>query len=143
MVCVALGIDMFDCVFPTRTARFGCALLHSGQINLKNKKYEKDFRPIDENCSCSTCQTYTRAYLHHIVTFESVSSSLISIHNVAYQLRLMREMREAISNNTFPDYVRGFFKILYPEDIVPPGWVCDALKAVGIEITNGNEENKS
>lgn len=125
---------MFDCVFPTRTARFGCALLHSGQINLKNKKYEKDFRPIDENCSCSTCKTYTRAYLHNIATVESVSSSLISIHNVAYQLRLMGEMREAIHNNTFPEYVKGFFKTLYPNEL-PPGWVCDALQAVGIDVT--------
>lgn len=109
VVCVALGIDMFDCVFPTRTAvsilytytfnsklilkqttiflqRFGCALVRQGQLNLKQSKYALDMKPIDDECECSTCKTYTRSYLHHIATFEAVSSSLLSIHNVAFQV---------------------------------------------------------
>lgn len=86
VVCVALGIDMFDCVFPTRTARFGCALVRSGQLNLKQAKYALDRRPIDERCGCTTCRDYTRSYLHHIVTAEPVACSLLSIHNVYFQV---------------------------------------------------------
>ncbi|KAK2145430.1 hypothetical protein LSH36_682g01071 [Paralvinella palmiformis] len=76
VVCVALGCDMFDCVFPTRTARFGSALVPTGQLQLKKDKYKKDFRPIDDSCSCSTCQRYTRAYLHTVVTREPVACCL-------------------------------------------------------------------
>lgn len=86
VVCVALGIDMFDCVFPTRTARFGCALVRTGQLNLKQAKFELDRRPISERCGCTTCRDYTRSYLHHIVTVEPVACSLLSIHNVYYQV---------------------------------------------------------
>ncbi|CAG4990541.1 unnamed protein product [Parnassius apollo] len=85
VVCVALGVDMFDCVFPTRTARFGCALVKTGQLNLKQKQYETDLRPIDKDCSCSTCKNYTRAYIHCIVSVETVACHLISVHNIAFQ----------------------------------------------------------
>nr|XP_045618263.1 queuine tRNA-ribosyltransferase catalytic subunit 1-like isoform X2 [Procambarus clarkii]XP_045618264.1 queuine tRNA-ribosyltransferase catalytic subunit 1-like isoform X2 [Procambarus clarkii]XP_045618265.1 queuine tRNA-ribosyltransferase catalytic subunit 1-like isoform X2 [Procambarus clarkii] len=87
VVCCALGVDMFDCVFPTRTARFGCALVNNGQINLKSREFVSDFGPIDENCDCTTCKNYTRAYLHTIVTKETVACHLLSLHNIAYQKR--------------------------------------------------------
>lgn len=130
IVCVALGIDMFDCVFPTRTARFGCALVRTGQLNLRNKKYELDLTPIDERCTCSTCKTYTKAFIHAVIN-EPIMCSLITIHNVSFQLQLMRDMRSSIENDKFPDFVKTYFDDLYPEK---PKWIVDALASVNIEI---------
>jgi tRNA-guanine family transglycosylase len=87
VVCCALGVDMFDCVFPTRTARFGCALIPTGQLNLKQRSYASDFQPIDKNCDCSTCARYTRAFLHTIVTTESSACQLLTVHNLAFQVK--------------------------------------------------------
>lgn len=131
VVCVALGIDMFDCVFPTRTARFGCALVRTGQLNLRQKKYELDLTPIDEKCHCSTCKTYTKAYIHSVIN-DPIMCSLLSIHNVSFQLQLMRDMRSAISEDKFPDFVKTFFAELYPTTC--PNWIVDALKSVNINI---------
>jgi tRNA-guanine family transglycosylase len=86
VVCSALGCDLFDCVYPTRTARFGAALYDKGQMNLKKREFKDDFRKIDDECTCFTCQTYSRAYLHTIATDEATASTLISIHNIAYQV---------------------------------------------------------
>ncbi|EDW03745.1 queuine tRNA-ribosyltransferase catalytic subunit [Drosophila grimshawi] len=133
VVCVALGVDMFDCVFPTRTARFGCALVDSGQLNLKHQKYKHDMEPIDAACGCGTCRRYSRSYLHHIATNESVSCSLLSVHNVAYQLRLMGSMREAIQHDKFPQFVRDFMERHYGSEPIP-NWIREALKAVKIEL---------
>nr|XP_014089183.1 queuine tRNA-ribosyltransferase catalytic subunit [Bactrocera oleae] len=141
VVCVALGIDMFDCVFPTRTARFGCALVNTGQMNLKNKKYENDMRPIDDECECSTCSRYTRSYLHHIAAMEAVSCSLLSIHNVAYQLRLMRSMREAIQRDQFPQYICDFMAKHFEGELVPL-WIREALKAVNVELPPDEDKVK-
>lgn len=134
VVCVALGIDMFDCVFPTRTARFGCALKNSGQLNLKQKKYETDLQPIDKECPCTTCQNYTRAYLHCIVTAETVACHLISVHNIAYQMRLMRNIRKSIEEGTFPQFVNDFINQAYPTGNVPQ-WVINSLSSVGIKLS--------
>jgi queuine tRNA-ribosyltransferase catalytic subunit len=131
VVCVALGIDMFDCVFPTRTARFGCALVRTGQVNLKQKKYAEDLTPIDENCKCSTCKTYSKAFLHCMID-DILASNLITIHNVFFQLQLMRDMRNAIENDKFDVFVKEFFNELYPEE--KPKWILDALKSVNIEL---------
>ncbi|KAK3610154.1 hypothetical protein CHS0354_039935 [Potamilus streckersoni] len=134
VVCVALGCDMFDCVFPTRTARFGTALVPGGQINLKNKMFAQDFRPIDENCNCSTCRDYTRAYLHTIVTNEAVASSLVTVHNVAYQLNLMTSMQKSIVDNRFPEFIQNFFEEMCPEGDFPE-WAVEALKSVNVRLT--------
>jgi queuine tRNA-ribosyltransferase catalytic subunit len=131
VVCVALGIDMFDCVFPTRTARFGCALVRTGQLNLRQKKYELDLTPIDENCKCSTCKTYTKAYIHAVIN-DPIMCSLITIHNVSFQLQLMRDMRSAIEEDRFPEFVQTFFSDLFPDS--KPKWIVDALKSVNIDI---------
>ncbi|CAG0900638.1 unnamed protein product, partial [Darwinula stevensoni] len=154
IVCSALGVDMFDCVFPTRTARFGCALIESGQLNLKNIMYAKDFSPLDPECNCSTCRNHTRAYLHSIATDESVSSHLLSTHNIAFQVRLfsifvhsdmeniywlylqmklMRNIQENISAGTFPEYVMSFMRKNWPLRNYPQ-WAVDALKAVNIDV---------
>ncbi|XP_014234632.1 queuine tRNA-ribosyltransferase catalytic subunit 1 [Trichogramma pretiosum] len=133
LVCVALGIDMFDCVFPTRTARFGCALVPSGQLNLKRGEYDRDMRPIDENCDCETCKTHSRAFLHQIVTVETNACHLLSVHNVAFQLKLMRNIRQSIVEQRFPDFVRDYLLNVYPDKEYPQ-WIIDALKAVNIKL---------
>ncbi|XP_076654913.1 tRNA-guanine transglycosylase [Halictus rubicundus] len=133
VVCCALGIDMFDCVFPTRTARFGCALIRTGQLNLKQVQYLKDMRPIDETCDCSTCKTYTRAYLHQIVTIETAACHFLSIHNVAFQLRLMRDIRESIKEQRFPEFLQQFMLDLYPNKEYPI-WIVNALNAVNVTL---------
>ncbi|XP_075213037.1 tRNA-guanine transglycosylase [Lycorma delicatula] len=134
VVCVALGVDMFDCVFPTRTARFGCGLTDLGQINLKKKKYECDYRPIQEECDCSTCQNYTRAYLHSVVTLDTVACHLLSVHNIAYQVRLMKSMQESIKEQQFPEFVKNFMKKRFSGNNYP-NWIIDALGTVNIHIT--------
>lgn len=131
IVCVALGIDMFDCVFPTRTARFGCALVRSGQLNLRNKKYEEDLTPIDAQCTCSTCKSYTRAFINAVIN-EPIACSLITIHNVSFQLQLMRDVRKSIEDDKFPEFAKTFFDGLYADK--KPKWIVDALKSVNIEV---------
>ncbi|CAG5135656.1 unnamed protein product [Candidula unifasciata] len=133
VVCVALGCDMFDCVFPTRTARFGCALVKTGQLNLKSKTFAKDFRPIDSECHCSTCQTYTRAYLHTLANTEPAACNIITVHNVAYQLELMRSMHQSILQDKFPNFVQQFFLTLFPQKGYP-NWAVEALASVNIHL---------
>lgn len=132
VVCVALGCDMFDCVYPTRTARFGNALVPSGKLNLKQQKYEKDFQPIDKDCQCSTCRNYTRAYLHMIID-EAVACSVISVHNVAYQLDLMRSIQQSILDGIFPNFIQDFFKEMFP-DKAYPDWAVEALRKVNVDL---------
>ena len=133
VVCVAMGVDMFDCVFPTRTARFGSALLDKGLLHLKKSLYASDFRPIDEDCPCSTCGQHSRAYLHQIVKTEASACHLLSVHNVTYQMRLMRRISEAIRTRSFPDFVKSYMLKAYC-DRNYPSWVVDALRDVGIEL---------
>merc|ERR1719282_2161377 len=98
VVCVAMGVDMFDCVYPCRTARFGTALVRSGQLRLTGKEYANDFQPIEPGCKCETCANYSRAMLHTIVTKEAVASSIITIHNIHFLMSLTAEMRQAIED---------------------------------------------
>jgi len=119
VICCALGADMYDCVFPTRTARFGTVLTPSGQLSLKKKKYKYDFKPIDSNCICSTCKTYIRAYLHQIVSMESVSCNLLSVHNLTYHMQLMKDIRCSIKENKFPEYVQKFMLNMFPKFLYP------------------------
>ncbi|CAN0023458.1 unnamed protein product [Bubo scandiacus] len=132
VVCVALGCDMFDCVFPTRTARFGSALVPWGSLQLKNKQFAKDFRPIDENCGCPTCQRHSRAYLHALLRSETAALHHLTIHNIAYQLNLMGSIRESILAQRFPEFVREFLRTMYGPRV--PAWVTEALAAVGITL---------
>eukprot|EP00795_Rhopilema_esculentum_P010547 gene10547-19277_t len=132
VVSCALGADMFDCVFPTRTARFGTALVPWGQLQLKSGQYATDFDPIDKECHCSTCQNYTRAYLHSLVAAkETVGCHFITIHNIAYQMALMRAIRESIKQDKFPDFIQRFFRTMYPLGNYPQ-WCTDALETVGV-----------
>ena len=121
VVCTALGVDMYDCVYPTRTARFGTALVHSGLVKLKGGGAADDDRPIDDTCPCYVCAGYSRAYLYTLLKTESAGAQLVSYHNLAYMMRLTREMREAIAAGTYADYVRGFVYNMFPGGVgVPP-----------------------
>ncbi|CAM2109844.1 queuine tRNA-ribosyltransferase catalytic subunit 1 [Caretta caretta] len=134
VVCVALGCDMFDCVFPTRTARFGSALVPWGSLPVKNKQFAKDFRPIDENCDCPTCRRYSRAFLHALVRSETVAMHLLTVHNIAYQLNLMRSIRESIVEQRFPQFVRDFMRTMYGSQERYPPWAVEALASVNITL---------
>jgi queuine tRNA-ribosyltransferase len=136
IVCVALGVDMFDCVYPTRTARFGTALTRNGNMALKQAKYRDDYRPIDANCSCLTCKTYTRAFLHSVAAKETVGCHLLTIHNISFQLNLMKRARQAIIDGQFPEFVRCFLSDWYgSSDITTyPKWVVEALSTVNIDL---------
>jgi queuine tRNA-ribosyltransferase catalytic subunit len=133
LVCVALGVDMFDCVFPTRTARFGHALTPDGDLALKQAAYAFDMRPIDADCTCLTCTHYSRAFLHGILASETVACHYLSIHNIAYQLSLMRRAREAILADTFPHFLRFFLRRRYKGN-PPPDWVTQSLATVNIHV---------
>jgi queuine tRNA-ribosyltransferase len=95
---VASGIDMMDCVLPTRNARNGCLFTSTGRINIKNAIYADDLRPLDERCSCMVCRTYSRAYLRHLFMANEILASILnSHHNVAFFLDIMAKIRQAIA----------------------------------------------
>ena len=98
---VELGIDFFDCVLPTRNARNGTLFTSTGKIVIKNKKYETDTRPIDEDCNCYTCQNFSRAYLRHLYERQEISSSILNtIHNLHFYLDIFRKIRHSIQSNS-------------------------------------------
>ncbi|KAL4793818.1 tRNA-guanine(15) transglycosylase-like protein [Aspergillus venezuelensis] len=141
IVGVALGADMFDCVWPTRTARFGTGLISTGNINLRHATYAHDFRPVEEGCKCMTCKPrkegglgITRAYIHHLAAKETAGAHLLTVHNVHYLLNLMGRARQAILDDEFPAFLRSFFTTLYgcKEDI--PSWVVGALRGVNVDV---------
>src|SRR5690554_805571 len=99
---VERGVDMFDCVLPTRNARHGAMMTSEGRINIKNKQYEYDFGPLDPECDCEACTNYTRAYLRHLFrTNEGFGTRLLSIHNLRFLLKMMEDIREAIEQDRF------------------------------------------
>ncbi len=107
---VARGIDMFDCVLQTRIARNGTALTRRGRIVIRNAQYAKDFSPIEQGCSCYTCQNFTRAYVRHLVkTSEILGATLLSIHNIHTTLCFMQDIRTAIEQNGFAEFHKEFF----------------------------------
>ena len=108
---VSHGIDMFDCVLPTRNARNGWLYTSTGVVKIKNAEYEKDTRPLDENCACDTCQNYSRSYLRHLLrNNEILGSRLNTLHNLHFYLNLMGEMRETIAEGKFEQFKQLFFE---------------------------------
>ncbi|MBL8549123.1 MAG: tRNA guanosine(34) transglycosylase Tgt [Hyphomonadaceae bacterium] len=106
---VARGIDMFDCVLPTRAGRHGQAWSDAGPINLKNAQFTEDLAPLDESLDCPASRDYSKAYLHHLVKAEELTAQvLLSWHNIAYYQSLMRRLRAAIAGGTLADFVAGF-----------------------------------
>lgn len=107
---ISQGVDMFDCVLPTRIARHGTAMTSSGRINIKNKKFEEDFSQLDSECDCYTCKNYSRAYLRHLIrTNEGLGMRLLSIHNLRYLISLTEKARTTIENGTFLEFKQEMF----------------------------------
>ncbi len=103
---IGLGVDMFDCVLPTRTARLGTAFSSQGRLNLRNARFARDFSALDPSCGCPTCARYTRAYLRHLVNVkEMLGATLLSIHNLHYLLELTRRARAAIEAGTYESFL--------------------------------------
>lgn len=139
LVSVALGADMFDCVWPTRTARFGNAITSTGTLNLRHARYASDFRPVEEGCQCTCCREdglgITRAYIHHVAAKETTGAHLLTMHNVHFLLNLMRMAREAIVEGRYPEFLKAYFATLYEGDKEKyPSWAVDALKGVGVDL---------
>ncbi|MGI9116791.1 MAG: tRNA guanosine(34) transglycosylase Tgt [Gaiellales bacterium] len=105
---IAAGVDMFDCVLPTRLGRTGAAMTSTGRLNLRNAGFARDPRPLDETCDCSTCTRFSRAYIRHLVVQkELLGMRLLSIHNMAFLLALATSAREAIVEQRFDDFLAG------------------------------------
>ena len=117
---VKRGVDMMDCVLPSRSGRTGQAFTHRGVVNIKNARHQNDPRPLDASCQCPACKNYSRAYLHHVFkSQEIISSMLLTWHNLHYYQDLMERMRSAILNNSFSEFELEFHKNLGLGDLEP------------------------
>jgi queuine tRNA-ribosyltransferase len=117
---IARGVDMFDCVLPTRLARNGTAFTSAGTINLKNAEFAMDKRPIEEECACPSCREFSRGYIRHLIKAEEILGlRLITIHNVHFYLELMRQARGKIDNDTFDEFRREFVTNYQTREIDP------------------------
>ncbi len=128
---VALGVDMFDCVYPTRTGRFGYALVDRGRLNLSSARYKDNPEQIDASCDCYACQNHSRAYITHLVRAgEMLGLRLLSLHNIRYLHRLMERARAAIASGRYGDFAREFAARRWPSGT--PEWFSDALERSGM-----------
>ena len=108
---VARGIDMFDCVFPTRVARNGTAITSQGRVVIRNAAYIEDFMPLDPECDCYTCRNYSRAYLRHLIRCDEIFGlRLMSLHNLYYLIKLMHQIRTAIIDGNYPEFRKLFWR---------------------------------
>ena len=108
---VIRGIDMFDCVQPTRIARTGSAITSKGRLVIRNAKYKEDFTPIDSECNCYTCRNFTRAYVRHLINAdEALGGTLLSIHNIHFLCNLMEQIKDAIRNDRLMDFRNEFLE---------------------------------
>ncbi|MDD5166447.1 MAG: tRNA guanosine(34) transglycosylase Tgt, partial [Candidatus Omnitrophica bacterium] len=108
---VGEGIDMFDCVVPTRYGRNGSAFTSKGKLTIRNSPYIEDFKPLDDECGCYTCRNFSRAYLRHLFNTEEILGlRLVSLHNIHFYLELMRKIRESISQNRFAEFKKEFLE---------------------------------
>jgi queuine tRNA-ribosyltransferase len=106
---VERGIDIFDCVVPTRNGRNGTAFTPKGKVLIRNSKYTKDYSPVDEGCSCPCCKNYTRSYLHHLFSIDEILGlRLLSLHNLTFYAKLMHNIRLAIEKENFAEFKREF-----------------------------------
>jgi queuine tRNA-ribosyltransferase len=136
---VARGVDMFDCVLPTRLARNAALFTRSGRINIRNAQFERDARPIEEGCQCYTCRRFSRAYLRHLFkTKELLAPRLATIHNVHFLLTLMQEIREAIAGGCFQTLKDGFLST-YP--IIPHEVRAGHRERRNVRITGTGESS--
>ena len=108
---VERGVDMFDCVLPTRIARHGNAFTRHGKLNIRNEKYKEDFTPIEDTCDCYACRHYTKAYIRHLmVCEETFGARLLSIHNLRFLIKLVEDIRENIEKDTFSEFKEQFIQ---------------------------------
>ncbi len=108
------GIDMCDCVLPTRIARNGTAMTTHGKVVVRNGCYKEDFSPLDDECDCYCCKNFSKAYLRHLVNCKEIlAGELLSIHNIRFLLKLVEGAREAIKQDAFTDYKREFYAKYY------------------------------
>jgi queuine tRNA-ribosyltransferase len=115
--CVARGVDIFDCVLPTRIARNGAFLTRQGRLNIRNARFADDLTPIEEGCQCYTCRTFSRAYLRHLIKAKEILGlHLVTIHNLHLLLNLTRQIRQSILDGTFADFKERF---LADYEIIP------------------------
>ena len=115
--CVSHGIDMFDCALPTRTARNGGLLTRQGRINIRNARFKSANGPVDADCDCYTCRTFSAAYVHHLFKCEELLAyRLATIHNLRFVLRLMEQIRTAITGGSFPEFREAFGATYKPTD---------------------------
>ena len=106
---VERGVDMFDCVLPSRSGRNGQAFTWNGPMNLRNARFAEDTDPLDNRCTCDTCNTYSRAYLHHLVKSQEIlGAMLMTEHNIAFYQQLMQAMRDAIGEGRFATFAKDF-----------------------------------
>ena len=113
---VIRGVDIFDCVAPTRLARHGHFYTMHGKYNIKNSQFKEDFTPLEEKCDCYACKHYTKAYIRHLIRAdETFGQRLLSIHNIRFLIRLTEDLREAIKNDTILEYREEFIKSYYGE----------------------------
>ena len=102
---ISKGVDMFDCVLPTRIARHGALMTSTGRVNILNAKYKNDFTTLDSECDCYCCKNYTKAYLHHLMKVdEDFGKTLCSIHNIRFLIRNMEMARQAIKEDRFTEF---------------------------------------
>jgi queuine tRNA-ribosyltransferase len=126
---IARGVDMFDCVLPTRVARNGTAFTYQGQFGLKGGAYKADFRPIEEGCGCFACKYFTRAYLRHLLNVnEILGLRMVSLHNTYMYVKLMADVRAALAAGTFADFYREFIA-----GFVPSQKILSAREAAKLE----------
>ena len=150
VVCSALGVDMYDCVYPTRTARFGTALVPEGTLKLRNKRCKTDLGPVDATCGCSTCKNHSRSSLNYLFSENTtLAGQLLTVHNIAYMMQLVRGMRQAIVEHRYREFVVDFLKVQFPmgsgasggsggsggSGKKVPNWVVEALLAVNIDLS--------
>ena len=108
---VNLGVDMFDCVFPTRVARNGTAMTNYGRLVVRNACYAEDFSPIEEGCGCYTCRNFSRAYIRHLFKAEEIFAlRLLTIHNLYFLLNFTKRIRQAIAEDRFPEFRERFLQ---------------------------------
>jgi tRNA-guanine transglycosylase len=167
VICTALGVDMYDCVYPTRTARFGTALADcaGGLVKLKNREAAEDGRPLDAACPCPACASYSRAQLCVMLKADALGPQLLTMHNITYMMRLTARMRAAVVAGTYPQFVQDYLRVHFGEEgqgeegagagagakraLAPaagttleqriPLWVKEACRAAGFEAVEGGE----
>ena len=130
VAAIGLGVDLFDCVYPTRTGRFGYALVPEGRLNLNAARHKEETGPIEPGCDCLTCRTYSRGYLTHLVRAgEMLGPILLSLHNLRFLHRLTEAARQAIIEGRYDEFARAFARRRWPEG--PPAWFKEALARGG------------